>query len=260
MSTLSPSGRHPVVDVSFDTFTGDIYRRRARRNALVSSARQPSKIVRRETPLPEADEVVMALSLRVGSSRSPGGFLHSIGNGHLIQINVDIAGRDVRIDGVRTACAQTICSAIGKPAKCLQLLLTRGRRERIRLRAGSAGRWRKYPISRRGGSPRGSLGAKKRGRLAMLGDPRVIEYPNSALKHELAAVNQYWLHYRILDNWGYKDFAKTWRKESIEEMHHADKSWLASCSLTASRTCSRSTSCASARASRRSSTATWRRR
>jgi len=57
----------------------------------------------------------------------------------------------------------------------------------------------------------------------MRGEPRVIEYLNAALKHELAAVNQYWLHYRILDNWGYKDFAKTWREESIEEMHHADK-------------------------------------
>jgi bacterioferritin len=57
----------------------------------------------------------------------------------------------------------------------------------------------------------------------MQGDQKVIEYLNSALSHELAAVNQYWLHYRILDNWGYKDFAKTWREESIEEMHHADK-------------------------------------
>ncbi|RBP14389.1 bacterioferritin [Roseiarcus fermentans] len=56
----------------------------------------------------------------------------------------------------------------------------------------------------------------------MRGDPKVIEYLNSALRHELAAVNQYWLHYRILDNWGYKDFAKVWREESIEEMRHAD--------------------------------------
>jgi len=57
----------------------------------------------------------------------------------------------------------------------------------------------------------------------MRGDQRVIEYLNKALRHELAAVNQYWVHYRILDNWGYKEFAKTWREESIEEMRHADK-------------------------------------
>jgi bacterioferritin len=57
----------------------------------------------------------------------------------------------------------------------------------------------------------------------MRGDQKAIEYLNRALRHELAAVNQYWLHYRILDNWGYKDFAKTWRAESIEEMHHADQ-------------------------------------
>jgi len=57
----------------------------------------------------------------------------------------------------------------------------------------------------------------------MRGDERVIEYLNKALRHELAAVNQYWLHYRVLDNWGYKEFAKTWREESIEEMQHADK-------------------------------------
>ena len=57
----------------------------------------------------------------------------------------------------------------------------------------------------------------------MRGDEQVIDYLNRALKHELTAVNQYWLHYRMLDNWGYKDFAKTWRKESIEEMQHADQ-------------------------------------
>jgi bacterioferritin len=56
----------------------------------------------------------------------------------------------------------------------------------------------------------------------MQGEPRVIEYLNKALRHELTAVNQYWLHYRLLDNWGYKDLAKQWRKESIEEMEHAD--------------------------------------
>src|ERR1700722_9627678 len=57
----------------------------------------------------------------------------------------------------------------------------------------------------------------------MLGDRQVIEFLNRALRHELAAVNQYWLHYRILDNWGYKDFAKTWPPQSIEEMQHADQ-------------------------------------
>lgn len=56
----------------------------------------------------------------------------------------------------------------------------------------------------------------------MRGDAKVIEYLNRALKHEITAVNQYWLHYRILDNWGYRELAKTWRKESIEEMEHAD--------------------------------------
>jgi bacterioferritin len=57
----------------------------------------------------------------------------------------------------------------------------------------------------------------------MRGDTTVIDYLNKALRSELTAINQYWLHYRLLDNWGYKDLAKKWRKESIEEMEHADK-------------------------------------
>jgi len=57
----------------------------------------------------------------------------------------------------------------------------------------------------------------------MKGEPKVIEYLNKALRHEMTAVNQYWLHYRLLDNWGLKVLAKQWRKESIEEMEHADK-------------------------------------
>jgi bacterioferritin len=57
----------------------------------------------------------------------------------------------------------------------------------------------------------------------MKGDAKVVDFLNKALRHELTAVNQYWLHYRLLDNWGYKDLAKQWRKESIEEMEHADK-------------------------------------
>jgi bacterioferritin len=57
----------------------------------------------------------------------------------------------------------------------------------------------------------------------MQGDPKVIDHLNEALRHELTAVNQYWLHYRLLDNWGINDLAAKWRAESIEEMHHADK-------------------------------------
>src|SRR3989337_2998405 len=57
----------------------------------------------------------------------------------------------------------------------------------------------------------------------MEGNPRVIEYLNKALTAELTAVNQYWLHYRLLDDWGYTKLAKKERKESIEEMEHADK-------------------------------------
>jgi bacterioferritin len=57
----------------------------------------------------------------------------------------------------------------------------------------------------------------------MKGDPKVIDYLNRGLRSELTAINQYWIHYRLLDDWGYKDLAKKWRKESIEEMQHADK-------------------------------------
>jgi len=57
----------------------------------------------------------------------------------------------------------------------------------------------------------------------MQGDAKVLDYLNHALRHELTAVNQYWLHYRILDNWGYEGLAAKWRAESIEEMQHADR-------------------------------------
>ncbi len=57
----------------------------------------------------------------------------------------------------------------------------------------------------------------------MKGNPRVIEYLNKALTSELTAVNQYWLHYRLLEDWGYTRLAQKERAESIEEMHHADK-------------------------------------
>lgn len=57
----------------------------------------------------------------------------------------------------------------------------------------------------------------------MKGEPKVIDYLNEALRHELTAVNQYWLHFRLLENWGVKQLAKKWRAESIEEMRHADR-------------------------------------
>lgn len=57
----------------------------------------------------------------------------------------------------------------------------------------------------------------------MNGDKKVIEYLNDALRSELTAVSQYWLHFRMQEDWGLGHMAKKSREESIEEMHHADK-------------------------------------
>ncbi|MBB3764372.1 bacterioferritin [Sphingomicrobium lutaoense] len=57
----------------------------------------------------------------------------------------------------------------------------------------------------------------------MKGDGKVIELLNETLKNELTAVNQYWLHYRLLDDWGVTRLAEHEREESIEEMKHADE-------------------------------------
>lgn len=57
----------------------------------------------------------------------------------------------------------------------------------------------------------------------MKGDDKVLDYLNRALRHEMTAVNQYWLHYRLLEDWGYTKLALKEREESIEEMQHADK-------------------------------------
>jgi len=60
-------------------------------------------------------------------------------------------------------------------------------------------------------------------RRRMQGDPKVLELLNEALKNELTATNQYWLHYRLLDNWGVHKLAEFERSESIDEMKHADR-------------------------------------
>jgi len=57
----------------------------------------------------------------------------------------------------------------------------------------------------------------------MTGDAKVLELLNEALKNELTATNQYWLHYRLLDNWGVEKLAEYERGESIDEMKHADR-------------------------------------
>ena len=57
----------------------------------------------------------------------------------------------------------------------------------------------------------------------MKGDSKVIDFLNEALKNELTAINQYWLHYRLLDNMGVAKLAELERHESIDEMKHADK-------------------------------------
>ena len=57
----------------------------------------------------------------------------------------------------------------------------------------------------------------------MQGDARVIEFLNEQLTAELTAINQYWLHYRMQENWGFTKLAKYTRHESIDEMKHADR-------------------------------------
>ena len=57
----------------------------------------------------------------------------------------------------------------------------------------------------------------------MRGDPTVVEHLNRALRHELTASSQFWLHYRLLRHWGLGGLASKWRDEAIQEMEHADR-------------------------------------
>ena len=78
-----------------------------------------------------------------------------------------------------------------------------------------------FGIGPSGWSRRFFVYAWKRG--GVKGDPKVIAVLNQVLKAELTAINQYFLHAEMCENWGYEKLAKHTRKESIEEMVHAEK-------------------------------------
>jgi bacterioferritin len=57
----------------------------------------------------------------------------------------------------------------------------------------------------------------------MQGDAQVIEALNGVLTSELTAINQYFIHHKMCENWGYQSLSRKKREESIEEMKHADR-------------------------------------
>jgi len=60
------------------------------------------------------------------------------------------------------------------------------------------------------------------GKGPMRGNPKVIDQLNQALRDELTAINQYFLHAEMSENWGYKKYSKYIKKQSIDEMKHAE--------------------------------------
>ncbi|MEK6660658.1 MAG: ferritin-like domain-containing protein, partial [candidate division NC10 bacterium] len=71
----------------------------------------------------------------------------------------------------------------------------------------------------------------------MQGHPQITELLNNVLRKELTGINQYFVHAKMCENWGYQVLAKANRDEAMDEMKHAERSSIASCSSTEPRIC-----------------------